>query len=436
MWGRTFTHGASREEIKSRLSLLSSLTTLLVMTLVAIILVFMYEPLSMLIEFLPDISVTIIVIIALVLTAVVSYLSRVITRSVTDSIELYSGRLDRILTLTREIRDEIYGDILLEKIIRHSVEMTNSQAGAVLVLHGENLVFKASRGLGLEGLTGRAIPADRGISGWVAEHGVPQCVDDVGSNPGFEPGIDSLTDYRVRSVLAVPLRTGKGVLGVIELYNKRGGPFDEGDVEIVNYLGDQAAISLERAEFYEDHRNYELHVTDMLIDLIDSSNPEFGGPEKIGHSKRVARYANVLSRALGMSEEERKRVYFAGLLHDIGFLRGFSRGSSGDEIMKRHALEGYEMLNSINFYRDIAPFVLHHHDRFDGTDSLGGRGGADIPIESRIVAVSEAFDTSSMRNSGDEGHEGAFSEIRGMSGAELDPSLVEIFIKDFESTLG
>jgi GAF domain-containing protein len=54
----------------------------------------------------------------------------------------------------------------------------------------------------------------------------------------------------------------------VELLNKKDGLYSERDEEIIAYLADQAAISLARARFYEDQKNYEIHLTDILLESM------------------------------------------------------------------------------------------------------------------------------------------------------------------------
>ena len=116
--------------------------------------------------------------------------------------------------------------------------------------------------------------------------------------------MDAITGYQTRSVLCVPLVMKTEVIGVIELLNKKEGFYSEKDEEMIAYLADQAAISIARARFYEDQKNYEIHLTDMLLEAIDVQIPE-----KLGHSKRVAKYSNIIAKAINMSEEKKKALF-------------------------------------------------------------------------------------------------------------------------------
>jgi putative nucleotidyltransferase with HDIG domain len=423
----SLTSGSASTEIKAKLRLLNALNAFIIITLLAFVVAYLYKPVGEILDFLPDISKRVILLIVLILIAVGFYLSNVLSRQVVRKIDEYSHKLNRVLGITKEISEEIYGDILHEKIIDCSVDLTGSDAGSILLVDDENLVFKIVKGGGGEQLLDKKIPRDKGIAGWVAEHGTPQYVEDARNNELFEPSVDEISGYTTRSVLCVPLKTKSGTIGVIELLNKKNGSYDDSDIELVSYLAEQAAVSIERAGFYEDQRNYEIHVTDILIDSIDHASPD-----KRGHSKRVAQYAGVIARALNMTEKERRRLYFASLLHDIGYIK------TGKDVVQeqKHSAAGYEMLNSINFYRDIAPYVRHHHERYDGSGYPDGLSGADIPLQSRIIAIAEEFDSMVIGGAGNPSdYNAAMKGLKENGGTLLDPGLVDLFIEGFGDTL-
>ncbi|MEW6052192.1 MAG: HD domain-containing phosphohydrolase [Nitrospirota bacterium] len=414
-------------EVRKKIRLLNSIAAFIVVTLLAVIMRYLYKPASEFMDFLPDVSVTLIVVIVLVLTAIGFYLWRVVSRQILHSIERYRNRLNSILHITRELREETYSDIILDKIMEYSLAMTNSDAGAILMVESDSLVFKIVKGARSGELIEKSISKGEGIAGWVAEKGMPVRLANARKDDRYNPAVDAITGYETRSVLAVPFRIRSGVIGVIELLNKKSGTYSSRDEEMITYLADQAAVSIGKAKFYEDQKNYEIHVTDILLEAID-----FQIPEKTGHSKRVAKYCSIMAKAINMSEEDQKRLYFAGLLHDVGFLKIRADENYQGEYYIRHPVIGYEMIRPINFYADIAPLILYHHERYDGSGYPKGLKGEAIPLEARIIAIAEAFDAMISEESYKIplSFDDAIKELSRNAGTQFDFWLVEVFVNN------
>jgi HD-GYP domain-containing protein (c-di-GMP phosphodiesterase class II) len=413
---------------KNRLSI--SVITFVIVTLFAVIVRYLYKPLSSTLDFLPDISIGLIVGITFFLSLIGLFLSMTMSKQVLRIVRDYSNRLEKLLNITRDLREEVYGDILLEKVLDNALSITNSEAGSVLLVEEGKLVFKVAKGEKSEDLIGTTVETGRGIAGWVAETGTAVRVADAAKDDRFNPDVDARTGYETHSILCVPLKTTSGVVGVLELLNRKGGYlYRERDEEIIVYLAEQAAISIIKTRFYEDQKNYEIHLTDMLLEAID-----FHIPEKRGHSRRVARYGNMIARSLDMSEEEKKKLYFASLLHDVGFLKINADSAFKKEEFMRHPVVGYEMIKPINFYSDIAAFILYHHERYDGYGYPERLKGNDIPLEARIIAVAEAFDAMISATSYriPVGFDEAVAELRRKAGTQFDPWLVDVFVSTVE----
>jgi putative methionine-R-sulfoxide reductase with GAF domain len=423
-------HNSVVQEISKKFRLSISVVVIVIVTLFAVIVRYILAPPPSTQELLPDVSFAVIIGISLFLSFVGLYYSVSISRQVLRIVKDYGTRLERILGITSDLREEMYGDILLEKIMEYALAITNSQAGSILLADSEVLIFKIVKGEKAEELVGTAVEKGKGISGWVAQTGKSVRITDVSRDKRFNPAIDSMTGFETRSVLCVPLKTKSGVIGVLELLNKEGGyAYRERDEEVITYLAEQAAISIIKTKFVEDQKNYEIHLTEMLLEAID-----FHIPEKRGHSKRVARYSNIIARGINMTEDEKKRLYFGSLLHDVGFLKIHSDEAFRKEEFMRHPSVGYEMIKPINFYEDIALFILHHHERYDGYGYPSKLQGEGIPLESRIIAIAEAFDamvsTTSYRVP--VSFQEAVEELHRKAGTQFDQELVEIFVNNIE----
>jgi hypothetical protein len=417
------------QEIKKKHRLLHAIATFIIFVLFAVIIRFLYEPVASYLDFLPEVSITLIIPILLFLSVIGLFLSRMLTRQTLRIIEDYSRRLDRILNITRDLREELYGDILLEKILDYALSMTQSNAGSLLLLDEEGkLTFKIVKGEKASEIVGTSVEPGKGIVGWVAESGMPLRLEHATGDSRFHAEIDAMTGYETRSILCVPLKTGDGVIGVLELLNREGGhTYRVRDEEVLTYLAEQAAISIIKSKFYEDQKNYEIHLTELLLEAID-----YHVQEKSGHARRVARYSNIIARTLNMSDGEKKTLYFASLLHDVGFLKIKSDDTYKKEEYMKHPVLGYEMIKPINLYASIAPAILHHHERYDGLGYPSNLKGEDIPLNARIISISEAFDAmvSTASYKVPLNFDEAIEELRRHAGTQFDPELAELFINN------
>lgn len=418
------------QEISKKIRLSFSIVVFVIITLTAVVLNHVFGSPSTSFIFLPDISVTTIVGIALVLSVFgLGYLVRN-SNQILRIIHDYSSRLEKILNITKDLREEIYGDILLEKIMDYALSITGSEAGSILLLDNDILVFKIVKGEKANQLTGTAVEKGKGIAGWVAETGTSVRISHAAKDKRFNPDIDTMTGYETKTILCVPLKTQSTVIGVLELLNRAGGfTYRERDEEIITYLAEQAAISIAKTKFIEDQKNFEIHLTEMLLEAID-----FQIPEKKGHSRRVARYSNIIAKGLNMSEAEKKNLYIASLLHDVGFLKINPDEKFKKEEFMRHPTVGYEMIKQINFYAGIAPFILHHHERYDGYGYPSKLSGEAIPLEARIIAIAEAFDAMTNRTSYrvPVSFNEAINELKRKAASQFDQELVEIFTTNIE----
>jgi len=94
-------------------------------------------------------------------------------------------------------------------------------------------------------------PAARGIAGWVLSKGAAVCVDDVQSDPRFFTGIDHATGFVTRTLLCAPLRTHQGVIGVIQVLNRRAERrFSPDDLAFLEALAGSVAVAIDNARLY------------------------------------------------------------------------------------------------------------------------------------------------------------------------------------------
>lgn len=158
-----------------------------------------------------------------------------------------------------------------------------------------------------------------------------------------------------------------------------------------------------------------------------------------GHSQRVADYAGLLAKQLRFHEDEVDILRYVGLLHDVGKvgIRDAIMKKPGtftyDEYqeMKNHVNIGAEMLEGLKFLGKGQDWVRYHHERYDGKGFPEGLAGEDIPLEARILACADSFDamTTDRPYKQKMDFEAAKQELRGCSGTQFDPKVVEAMLK-------
>jgi diguanylate cyclase (GGDEF)-like protein len=159
------------------------------------------------------------------------------------------------------------------------------------------------------------------------------------------------------------------------------------------------------------------------------------------HSQTVGRYADMIARGLGLSDELVDRIRLAGVLHDVGKIAVPDAVLSkpgrltDDEYaqMKRHPEVGALIVDGADM-KDVASWVMAHHERPDGGGYPHGLAGDQIPLEARILAVADAYEAMTC----DRVYRGALpvdvarEELRRCAGSQFDPRVVEVFIDALE----
>jgi putative nucleotidyltransferase with HDIG domain len=185
------------------------------------------------------------------------------------------------------------------------------------------------------------------------------------------------------------------------------------------------AVALQNADLHEVQRNFFAHVTDILVSAVDSHLDYHRG-----HARAVAYLTNRIARELGFEGERLERLHFAALFHDVGMLR-IPRDHPDAKGARAHPTLGHRMLAPIRAWQEVAQFVLHHHEWWNGHGYPEGLAGEAIPLESRIIALAEALDSMTSPSSYKPAvsREEALRRIADGSGTQFDPTVVEAFQK-------
>ncbi len=192
-------------------------------------------------------------------------------------------------------------------------------------------------------------------------------------------------------------------------------------------------------ETHQTQRFRQLQAEYLGIIKRLSMHIEMRDPLAAGHTMRLSRYAFVIAEALCWKRERAEEFEIGAYLHDIGkvciteSILNKAGGLTAQELrqVRRHVKIGANMLRKIDFLRPVVPYVLYHHERYDGRGYPFRLSGKDIPVEGRMLAVIDTFDAlvnpRPYRKAFS--HERAMDELRRQKGQQLDPDVVDIFVE-------
>lgn len=187
---------------------------------------------------------------------------------------------------------------------------------------------------------------------------------------------------------------------------------------------------------YAKAREIFFEVISSLVNALEARDPYTQG-----HSLRVCNYSVAIARKLGWTNEEVEKIRKAAFLHDLGKI-GIpdgvlhKKGKLTDEefdFIKKHELISVKILEPIKELADILPWILHHHEKWNGKGYPHGLAGTAIPRASQIISLADVFDA--LATGRDYklalSVEESLAEIEKGRGEHFDPELVDVFMALF-----
>jgi GAF domain-containing protein len=165
-----------------------------------------------------------------------------------------SGQLKRLLTAIEVSGHAILpqsNDELLKSIVEAAARIFNATAASILLVDERErvLVFKVAYGASSRDLVGQKFPLDKGIAGYVAMTGQPLAISNVRQDARFNQDFAKSTGYIPNSILAMPLKSGERVIGVMEVLDKiSAASFGMQDMEFLGMFAHQAAIAIDQSQ--------------------------------------------------------------------------------------------------------------------------------------------------------------------------------------------
>ena len=224
--------------------------------------------------------------------------------------------LERITKISQTINSTLDLDLLLRTITQVATELTNTEACSILLYDKQTSELKfipATASTVTQKLIGIPVSLDDSIAGWVFKKARPMLIRDVTADPRWNKKVDEMSEFQTRSILGVPLKIKKEVIGVLELLNKQDEiGFTQDDIQIATTLASQVAVAIENARLWQDLQQAykELSELDQLkTDFVNLASHELRTPLAV-----ILGYASFLRDELSGQASEQLNMVLASVL--------------------------------------------------------------------------------------------------------------------------
>lgn len=331
-------------------------------------------------------------------------------------------------------------DFLLQKIGTAAEQLTGSEASSIMLVTDDkkHLFFRIASGEKAKALRTMTLPIGQGIAGHVAQSLQPEVVNDTRKDPRFAGKFDKASGFITRSLLCVPMVFRGELVGVVEVLNKAEGEYTPGHIGLLTSLASLASVAITNTKIMAEQKNFFSHVLELLVGVIETTKPGM-----IDYPVRAAKLACAIGRALGVDEHDYRMLYYAGVLHKIGYvafknprlLADMGVASASEEMLPSFSAR---MLEGIKMIEGAIPMIRHHKERWDGTGYPGKLQGEAIPLGARVLGLVVKMEELRVAGglSGVELGAQALREAKDGSGTRYDPQVVEAFSAVLESQGG
>ncbi len=328
-----------------------------------------------------------------------------------------------------------------EEVLMRSVEVTARALGterAALWIQEEtasgDLVAAASNGYPADA---DPVPAARRYPAELAQEWLAGRTEPFVLEEADLAGIEDVDPARIARFAVAPLRLEGNRVGALtaSIGDRQ---LDDRQLRLLAGLAHQAKLALESADHYESLEHTFVSTVASLANALEANDAYTSS-----HARWISDMSLLVGRELGLDRDALKRLELGALFHDIGKIGIPSEilqkpGPLTDaefEIIKSHPELGEKILAPIDRLAEVRPIVRACHERWDGQGYPDCKAGEEIPVESRIVLVCDAFHamvTDRPYRVRLSAHE-AVHRLREASGSQFDPGVVEMFVRLFDA---
>jgi PAS domain S-box-containing protein len=283
----------------------------------------------------------------------------------------------------------------------------------------------------------------RGPLGIAIRSGQLQVVQDVKTDPCFEPWRANAVKLGYDSVLVAPLVSDSVTLGALSIYAAGADAFDIEEITLLSELAADMAFGIATLRTRSAHERSAQRLLDSMEATIQAvaGTVEMRDAYTAGHQRRVAELATAIARDMGLAPDQVHGIYLAAVVHDLGKIhipaeiltKPGKLSAIEFELIKTHPGSGYDILKGVDFPWPIAQIVLQHHERLDGSGYPGGLKGNEIVLEARILMVADVVEAMASHRPYRPavGIDSALKEIERGRGSAYDAAVVDACLRLF-----
>ncbi|MFH1107972.1 MAG: HD domain-containing phosphohydrolase [Planctomycetota bacterium] len=245
----------------------------------------------------------------------------------------------------------------------------------------------------------------------------------------------------VAEVMIGPVLAGSTVVcSLVFFRTHQERPFRASEMLLVESLTAFCGDLIRNHRLVRELREMSIAMVRSLVNAVDQKD-EY----TCGHSLRVAYYATVLARRLGLGEVDLQMLQWAGLLHDVGKIgirdnvlkkEGKLTAEEFSHI-KEHPVRSHKVVQEVPQLSQALDGILYHHERYDGSGYPAGRKGEQIPLQARIIQIADVFDALTSNRSYRRAYDWqrALEILQEEAGKTVDPRLQKTFDALIRETL-
>jgi putative nucleotidyltransferase with HDIG domain len=207
-----------------------------------------------------------------------------------------------------------------------------------------------------------------------------------------------------------------------------------GQLSVLNLLSSSAASTLANLHLYKNLQESYLQAFTGLANAIEARDPYTAG-----HTERVCQIAELIAAQMGWDQTQLADLKIGCTLHDIGKIGvpdsilnkpGFLTDDE-KEIMNSHPKVGLKIVKGIKLFKKAVPYIIAHHEWYNGKGYPRQLKGEEIPLEGRLLSVADTFDAIISDRPYRKGASvaDAVSELVKYSGIQFDSIIVDVFIE-------